>query len=63
MWEFIFGVGLKLLGYLFDKFEQDKEMRERFYNFYRAYNLRKNKSVQHRRDVESQLEDLNDDSK
>lgn len=57
-WTSILSVGLKLIGWFFDRAKVSKEQKEAFLRFYKEYETLGNASVRQKDDIERQLEEI-----
>lgn len=57
MIQLILTILVPVLKMLIDKHNQNQKMRESFYEFYRVYELSKNKSYEHMKDIDNQLKE------
>ena len=58
MWMTLIDVGLKVVGWFFNRSKVSAEQKEKFLEFYKAYSERENSSAAQRDDAEKQLKDL-----
>ena len=58
MWSIAIEIGLKLIGWLFDRSKKSKEQKEAFLKFYESYERLGNSSAAQRKDVNEQIRDF-----